>query len=77
MAVAVLERAENLGDGLDGIGRGAAVDAGVQVVAGAFDEQLGVDHAAQADADGGQLGREHFGVADHGGIGLEARRAWS
>ncbi len=76
VAVAVFERGDDFGDGLQRVGSGAAVDAGVQIVIGAFDMQFGIDHAAQADADGGQLGREHFGVADDGGVGFQARRAW-
>ena len=73
--VAVLERAQNFGDGLHRIGRRAAVDARVQVVIRALHVQFAVHDAAQSDADGGQLGREHLGVADHGGVGLEPRAA--
>ncbi len=73
MPVAILERAQNLRDGLNRIGRRAAVHAGMQIVTGAFDEQLGIHHAAQTHADGGQLRREHFGIADHRGIGFQAR----
>ena len=62
---------------MDGIGRGAAVHAGMQIVVGALHEEFAIHHAAQADADGGQFGREHFGIADHRGIGLQARRLGS
>ena len=40
----------------------------------ALHDQFVVHEAAQSDADGGQFGREHFGIADHGGIGGKARR---
>jgi hypothetical protein len=47
VAVAILERADNLGDGLHRVGRRAAVDAGMQIVVGALDGQLVVHQAAQ------------------------------
>ena len=72
-----LSAVRDLGDGQHGVGRRAAIDAGVQVVVGALHVQLVVHQAAQADADGGQLGREHLGVADHRGIGLAGAAAWS
>ena len=68
------ERAENLGHGLDRIGRRAAIHAGVQIVIRALHVHFAVDDAAQAHADGGQFGREHLGVADHGGVRLQPRR---
>ena len=74
MAVAILKRADNLRHGLHGIGRRAAVDARVQIVIRALHVDLAVHNAAQPHADGGQFGREHFRIADHGGIGLEPRR---
>ena len=74
MAVAILESAQDFGDRLYRIGSGAAVDAGVQVVICALDMQLAVHNAAQPDAQGGQVRREHFRVADHRGVGMEARR---
>ena len=42
---------------------------------GALHDQFAVHDAAQPDADGGQFGREHLGVADHGGIGLAGAAA--
>ena len=56
----------------EGIGRRAAVHAGVEVGVRAAGFDLGVDHAAQTDAEGGQIGREHFGVGDEGDIGFES-----
>jgi hypothetical protein len=44
----------------------------VEIGSGAAGLDLGVDHASQADAEGGQLGGEHLGVRDEGKIGLEA-----
>ena len=41
---------------------------------GAAHFELGVDHAAQADAQGGQAGREQLGVGDQGEIGLQFGR---
>ena len=55
----------------EGIGRSAAVHAGVEIGFGAADFELGVDHAAQADAESGQAGREEFGVGDQREVGLE------
>ncbi len=72
--VTVLESAEDFSNGLDGVGSGAAVDPRMQVDLGAFDHQFSVDNAAQADAQRGQLGREHFGVADDGGVRFEVGR---
>ena len=62
---------DDLAEGEEGVGGGAAVHAGVEVGAGAADFDLGVDHAAQADAEGGDAGGEHFGVGDEGDVGLE------
>ncbi len=56
-----------------GFGDDAAVDARVQVVVRALDGNLGIDQAAQAGADGRQLGREHLGIADDGCVGFQAR----
>ncbi len=70
-AVFVLELGDDLAEGDEGVGSGAAVHAGVQVGAGAAGLDLGVDHAAQADAERGQVGREHLGVGDEGDVGLQ------
>ena len=43
-------------------------------VDGALDKEFAVDDAAKSDADGGQARREHFRVADEGGVGLQVRR---
>ena len=53
------------------IGRRAAVHAGVQIGFCAAHFDLGVDHAAQADAKRGQAGRKELGVGDQGKVGLE------
>ncbi len=70
-AVGVFELGDDLAEGDERVGRGAAVHAGVEVGAGAAGFNLGVDHAAQADAEGGDAGGEHFGVGDEGDVGLE------
>ena len=41
---------------------------------GAADFQFGIDHAAQADAEGGQAGGEELGVGDQGEVRLQLRR---
>ncbi len=46
----------------------------MQVVIGALHQQFPVDDAAQADANGGQFRREHFGIANYGGVAFEACR---
>jgi len=56
VAVLVLEAGEHLRQGDEGIGRRATVHSRVQIGAGAAHLQLGVDHAAQADAEGRQAG---------------------
>ena len=71
VAVFVFESGDDLRDGGEGIGRSAAVHAGVEVGLGAADFEFGVDHAAQADAEGGQAGGEEFGVGDEREVGLE------
>ena len=68
-AVLVFEFGEDVGEGKEGVGGGAAEDAGVKVGAGALDFDFGVDHAAQADAEGGEVGGEHVGVGDEGDVG--------
>ena len=60
----------------EGVGRRAAVHAGVKIGFGAADFDLGVDHAAQADAEGGQAGREELGVGDKREVGLEIGGLW-
>ncbi len=55
----------------EGIGRCAAVHAGVQIGVCAADFDLGVDHAAQADAERGKAGREELGVGDEREVGFE------
>ena len=70
---AILQRRQNFRDGLQRIRRGAAIDARVQIVIRAFHHQLAIDDAAQTDADGGQLRREHLGIANHRGVAFQAR----
>ena len=70
---ALLEARDDLGGGFEGVGSGAAVNAGVQISRRAADLYLGVDDAPQPNAKGGQSGREHFGVADENGVGREFR----
>ncbi len=65
------KRAQDLGDGLNRVGRRAAINSGVQIMIGALHDQFAIHDAAQPHADGGQLGREHFGVADDGGVGFD------
>src|SRR5262249_26228512 len=72
--VTILERAEDLRDRLNRVGRRAAIDAGMQVVVRAFDEKLPIDDPAQPDADGRQPGGEHLRVADDYRIRFQAWR---
>ena len=48
MAVPILERAYDLGRGLDRVRRGAAIIAGMQIVARALNVDFAVNDAAQA-----------------------------
>jgi len=43
----------------------------VEIGAGSAGFDLGVDHAAQADAEGGKLGGEHLCVGNEGDVGFE------
>ena len=74
VAVLVLELGQNLRQGHEGIGRRAAVHAGVQIGLGAAHFKLGVDHAAQAHAQGGQAGRKELGIGDQGKVRLQLGR---
>ncbi len=69
-AFGVFELRDDVGDGDEGVGRGSAVHAAVEVGACAVDFDFGVDHAAEADAEGGQAGGEHVGVGDEGDVGF-------
>ena len=60
-----------MADGDEGIGRRAAIHAGVQIGLGAAHFEFGVDHAAKADAKRRQAGRKQLGVGDQREIGLE------
>ena len=71
LAVRPLEPGDDFGQGLHGIGSGAAVHAGMKVVSGAARLELGVNQAAQACGNGRQPGREHLRVADQRRVGLE------
>ena len=71
VAVFVFEAGDDLREGDEGIGRRAAVHAGVEIGFGAADFEFGVDHAAQADAEGGQAGGEEFGIGDEREVSLE------
>ena len=59
---------------LQRIGGNSAVHAGMQIGHGAAGFEFGVNHAAQADAQRGQLGGKHFRVGDESKIGLQAIR---
>ncbi len=71
VAVFVFEFGDDLRQRDEGIGRRAAVHAGVQIGICAAHLELGVDHAAQADAKGRQAGREQLRVGDEREIGFE------
>ena len=73
VAVVVFEPRDDLREGDEWIGGCAAVHAGVEIGLGAADFELGVDHAAQADAERGQAGCEQFSVGDEGEVCLEIR----
>ena len=70
-ALGVFHLADHLDQGEEGIRRSAAVHARVQIGLGAVGFDLGIDQAAQADAQSGKIGREEFGVADQREIGLQ------
>ena len=70
-ALRIFQLADDLDQREERIRRGAAVHAGVQIDLGADGFDLGVDQAAQADAQRGKIGREKFGVADQREIGFQ------
>ena len=71
VAVVVLHFGNHLRQSDEGIGRRAAVHAGVQIGFCAAHFHFGVDHAAQADAERGQAGRKELGVADQREVGCQ------
>ena len=71
VAVFVFELGQNLRQSNKRIGRGAAVHAGVQVGLCAAHFELGVDHAAQADAQRGQSRRKQLGIGDQRKVRLQ------
>lgn len=71
VAVAGFEGREDLGDGHERVGSSAAVGAAVEVLRRAVDVDFSVDEAAEAGAEGGEAGSEHFGIADDSGVGGE------
>ena len=74
LAIFVFEFGDDACQRLQRIGRHAAVHAGVQVYASAGGFQFGVNHAAQADAQRGQVRRKHFGIRHQRHIGLQPLR---
>ena len=76
LAVGVLQLAENLDQPEDRVRRGATVHAGVQIGLRALRFQLGVDQAAQSDAQRRKIGREQFGVGYQREVGLQLVRRW-
>ena len=71
MAVLVFEFGDDLRQRDKRIGRRAAIHAGVQIGLCAAHFELGVDHAAQADAKRRQAGRKQLGVGDQREVGLQ------
>src|SRR5579875_2195887 len=70
-AMNVLQLGDDMAERDEGVGRGAAVHAGVQIGPGSADFDFGVDHAAQADAEGGQFRGKELGVGDEREVRLE------
>lgn len=71
VAVRVVEVGDHLAEHVDGVGHGAAEEAGVEVVVGAGDFDLPVAEAAEAAGDAGHVGGNHRGVGDEDDVGLE------
>ena len=71
LAFGVFQLADDLDQREERIRRCAAVHAGVQIGLGAVRFDLGIDQAAQSDAQRGKIGREQFGVADQREVGLQ------
>jgi hypothetical protein len=69
-AVGVVEGGEELAKRVGGVLEGAAVEAGVEVVGGAGEGDLGVDEPAEAVGDGGEAAGELVGVGDEGDVGF-------
>ena len=70
-ALVVLEARDDLREGINGVGGGAAVAAAVQVAVGTLHVNLDVAEAAHAVRDGGNLGRESAAVADDDHVGFQ------
>jgi hypothetical protein len=77
VALRVFERGNHLGQGNEGIGRGAAIDAGVQIRPRPHRLQFGVDHAPQPNTQRRQAGSKHLRVGDQGEVGLELLRMFA
>jgi hypothetical protein len=73
VAVAILKSTQNLGDCLNRIGRRASIDAGMEVLFRALHGEFAIDDAAEPDTDCRQLRREHFGITDDCGVGVQSR----
>src|SRR3974390_732581 len=71
VTVGVFQLTEDLDETEDRVRSGATVHAGVQIDLGAFGFDLGVEQAAQADAERGNVGRKQLGVGDQGEVGLQ------
>ena len=69
--VLVLQRGNHLAEDVDGVGDGAAENAGVQVLVGTSHLHLEVAEAAQTRGDGGRVGGNHAGVRHEDNVGFE------
>ena len=74
VAVLVLEFRNDVREGKERIGRRAAVHAGMKIGFCAAHFDLGVDHAAQADAKRRKSGSKELGVANQRKVGFQVGR---
>src|ERR1035437_4542375 len=74
LPVSRLEGRNDLGDGLQRVGRDAAVVAGMEIVSGALDMNFAIYDSAQAGGYRRNFGSEHGGIADHRGVGGQGGR---
>ena len=72
----VLSLGEEFDEAIDGVGRGSAVEAGVEVAAGSGGFDFHVNEAAETDGEGGQTGGVEGGVRDESDVGFELLRVF-
>ena len=74
MTLGILRLGEKLNQSVDGVGRGTAVHAGVEIARRSLRFHFHVHQAAQADAESGYAVSEQFGIGDQRHVGFQFLR---